>query len=146
MVFSICSFPRAGKLLPGVSVIIANPDTKGHCGDCNLGEIWVQSPFNSSGYTCVGDEETNFHNNEKFFAAKTTTGDTTQVYARTGYLGFLRRTESIEADGEHHDALYVVGALDETILLRGLRFHPIDIENSVLKCHKKIGEWCVIAF
>jgi hypothetical protein len=27
------------------------------------------------------------------------TGDTRQLYARTGYLGFVRRTDSIAADG-----------------------------------------------
>ena len=42
---------------------------------------------------------------------------------------------------EHHDAVFVVGALDETLILRGMRYHPIDIENSVLRAHKKIAEW-----
>ena len=42
---------------------------------------------------------------------------------------------------EHHDAVFVVGALDETLILRGMRYHPIDIENSVLRSHKKIAEW-----
>lgn len=42
---------------------------------------------------------------------------------------------------ELHDAVFVVGALDETVMLRGMRYHPIDIENSVLRCHKKIAEW-----
>lgn len=82
-----------------------------------------------------------------------------QTYARTGYLGFLRRTEAIGCDGgqyygssvaeidgqlifsEYHDAVFVVGALDETLILRGMRYHPIDIENSVLRAHKKIAEW-----
>ena len=81
------------------------------------------------------------------------------TYARTGYLGFLRRTEAIGCDGgkrggedvgvrtvtvgslEYHDAVFVVGALDETLILRGMRYHPIDIENSVLRAHKKIAEW-----
>lgn len=115
------------------------------------------------------------------------------MYARTGYLGFLRRTECSQAasildettpsvasrdsdteslnsmsqlqlnfsnaslggnsehslvggavnanDQELHDAVYVVGALDEVISLRGMNYHPIDIENSVLRCHKKIAEW-----
>lgn len=75
------------------------------------------------------------------FNARLTTGDTTQTYARTGYLGFLRRTESVQADGELHDAVFVVGSLDETVMLRGMRYHPIDIENSVLRCHKKMNEW-----
>ena len=33
---------ESGKLLPGVSVIIADPESKGQCGDSNLGEIWVE--------------------------------------------------------------------------------------------------------
>jgi hypothetical protein len=37
---SLC-FVESGKLLPGVKVIIANPDTKGQCGESHLGEIWV---------------------------------------------------------------------------------------------------------
>lgn len=47
---------------------------------------------------------------------------------------------------ELHDAVFVVGALDETIMLRGMRYHPIDIENSVMRCHKKIAEWYVPMF
>ena len=42
---------------------------------------------------------------------------------------------------EYHDAVFVVGALDETLILRGMRYHPIDIENSGLRAHKKIAEW-----
>lgn len=42
---------------------------------------------------------------------------------------------------ERHDALYVVGALDETLELRGLRYHPIDIETSVSRIHRSIAEW-----
>lgn len=40
-----------------------------------------------------------------------------------------------------HDAIFVVGALDETVMLRGMRYHPIDIETSVVRCHRKICEW-----
>ena len=40
-----------------------------------------------------------------------------------------------------HDALFIVGALDEALLLRGLRYHPIDIEMSVVRAHKSICEW-----
>ena len=42
---------------------------------------------------------------------------------------------------ELHDAVFVVGALEETVVLRGMRYHPIDIENSVMRSHKKIAEW-----
>lgn len=39
--------------------------------------------------------------------------------------------------------MFVVGALDETLELRGLRYHPIDIETSVSRTHRSIAEWCV---
>lgn len=136
-----------------------------------------------------------------------TGSSTSETWARTGYLGFLRRTECSQAgslldetlpsvasrvgeldydqmysqtggaipttpaslstgsginqiggtmtsssslnncssagatqEAEQHVAVYVVGALDEVITLRGMNYHPIDIENSVLRCHKKIAE------
>lgn len=166
---SLCLM-ESGKLLPGVKVIIANPDTKGQCGDSHLGEIWVQSSHNASGYFTIYGDESDYADH---FNARLVTGNTGEVYARTGYLGFLRRTEgtsganagdetslgSRESDTESlssqqlntstdapelHDAVFVVGALDETIMLRGMRYHPIDIENSVMRCHKKMAEWYVI--
>ncbi|XP_055926372.1 disco-interacting protein 2-like isoform X4 [Argiope bruennichi] len=139
---SLCLI-ESGKLLPGVKVVIANPETKGQCGDSHLGEIWVQSSHNASGYfTIYGDDS--LHNDH--FNVRLITGDSSQTYARTGYLGFLRRTECVQADGELHDAVFVVGSLDETIMLRGMRYHPIDIENSVLRCHKKVSECAVFTW
>lgn len=44
---SLC-IVESGKLLPGVKVIIANPDTKGQCGDSHLGEIWVNDSYKNS--------------------------------------------------------------------------------------------------
>ncbi|XP_057672541.1 disco-interacting protein 2 isoform X8 [Diorhabda carinulata] len=167
---SLCLM-ESGKLLPGVKVIIANPESKGQCGDSHLGEIWVQSGHNASGYFTIYGDESEYGDH---FNARLVTGNTGEVYARTGYLGFLRRTEmsenscvtdetviSRESDNESlgsshhvvpsdspelHDAVFVVGALDETIMLRGMRYHPIDIENSVLRCHKKIAECAVFTW
>ncbi|XP_051163298.1 disco-interacting protein 2 homolog A isoform X2 [Leptopilina boulardi] len=159
---SLCLM-ESGKLLPGVKVIIANPETKGQCGDSHLGEIWVQSSHNASGYFTIYGDESDYADH---FNARLVTGNTNEVYARTGYLGFLRRTESVQqsvpgdpinessaseadaptGDAELHDAVFVVGALDEAILLRGMRYHPIDIENSVMRCHKKIAECAVFTW
>ncbi|XP_055529913.1 disco-interacting protein 2 isoform X11 [Wyeomyia smithii] len=187
---SLC-LVESGKLLPGVRVIIANPDSKGQCGDSHLGEIWVQSPHNSNGYFTIYGDETDYNDH---FNAKLVTGcSISESWARTGYLGFLRRTEcsqagsildettpsiasrdsdneSIHSQGhntlnsttssnagtttigvsgneqELHDAVYIVGALDEVITLRGMYYHPIDIENSVLRCHKKIAECAVFTW
>ncbi|XP_050522179.1 disco-interacting protein 2 isoform X3 [Daktulosphaira vitifoliae] len=182
---SLCLL-ESGKLLPGVKVIIAHPDTKGHCGDSHLGEIWVQAPHNASGYfSTIGNETADGGISSDQFNARLVTGSTGEVYARTGYLGFLRRTESVATPTsatqnstdtidimslsdlslassnqstlssnalistetpELHDTVFVVGALDETIILRGMRYHPIDIENSVMRCHRKIAECAVFAW
>ncbi|XP_078740523.1 disco-interacting protein 2 homolog C-like isoform X6 [Lampetra fluviatilis] len=134
---------ESGKILPGVRVIIVNPENKGPLGDSHLGEIWVSSPHNASGYyTLYGDEP--LHSDH--FSARLSFGDTQTVWARTGYLGFLRRTELTDASGERHDALYVVGSLDETMELRGMRYHPIDIEISVLRAHRNIAECAVFTW
>ncbi|XP_069790306.1 disco-interacting protein 2 homolog A-like isoform X3 [Narcine bancroftii] len=134
---------ESGKILPGVKVIITNPETKGPLGDSHLGEIWVSSPHNATGYYTVHGEES-LHADH--FNAKLSFGDTQTLWARTGYLGFLRRTELTDATGERHDALYVVGSLDETLELRGMRYHPIDIETSVLRSHKSIAECAVFTW
>ncbi|XP_036395967.1 disco-interacting protein 2 homolog A isoform X3 [Megalops cyprinoides] len=134
---------ESGKILPGVKVIIANTETKGPLGDSHLGEIWVSSPHNATGYYTVYGEEA-LHADH--FSTRLSFGDTQTVWARTGYLGFLRRTELTDACGERHDALYVVGSLDETLELRGMRYHPIDIETSVIRSHKSIAECAVFTW
>ncbi|XP_041858146.1 disco-interacting protein 2 homolog A-like [Melanotaenia boesemani] len=105
--------------------------------------IWVSSPHNATGYYTVYGEEALHADN---FNTKLSFGDTQIVWARTGYLGFLRRTELTDASGDRHDALYVVGPLDETLELRGMRYHPIDIETSVIRSHKSIAECAVLTW
>ncbi|KAK1166303.1 hypothetical protein AOXY_G12898 [Acipenser oxyrinchus oxyrinchus] len=134
---------ESGKILPGVRVIIANTETKGPLGDSHLGEIWVSSPHNATGYYTVYGEEA-LHADH--FSTKLSFGDTATVWARSGYLGFLRRTDLTDANGERHDALYVVGSLNETLELRGMRYHPIDIETSVIRAHKSIAECAVFTW
>ena len=40
----------------------------------------------------------------------------------------------------YYDSVYVVGSRDEAMNIRGLRYHPVDIESSVVRCHKNIVE------
>jgi len=141
---SLCLL-ESGKILPGVKVVIANPETKGMCADSHLGEIWVNSPHNGSGYFMTGEDS----QTEDRFNAKLTTGglgETGVMYARTGYLGFIKRTDFTQTDGARHDALFVVGPLDETMILRGMRYHPVDIENTVTRCHRAICESAVFTW
>ncbi|CDR32765.1 DMAP1-binding domain-containing protein [Caenorhabditis elegans] len=140
---------ESGKLLPGVKIAIANPETRGQCADSHLGEIWVASIHNASplnrlaSVTGFGDEGTM---NTDVYNARLTTGDTKTRWARTGYLGFLRQTQSITEHGELHDAVFVVGALNESLVLRGMRYHPFDVESTVSKAHRFVGNSAVFTW
>uniref|UniRef100_A0A8C9VD86 Disco interacting B n=1 Tax=Scleropages formosus TaxID=113540 RepID=A0A8C9VD86_SCLFO len=134
---------ESGTILPGVRVIIVNPETRGPLGDSHLGEIWVSSPHNSSGYYTIYGEESL---QADHFNTRLSFGEPQTLWARTGYLGFVRRTELLDASGDRHDALFVVGSLDEALELRGLRYHPIDIETSVSRAHRSIGESAVFTW
>uniref|UniRef100_A0A672P1E7 Disco-interacting protein 2 homolog B-A-like n=1 Tax=Sinocyclocheilus grahami TaxID=75366 RepID=A0A672P1E7_SINGR len=105
--------------------------------------IWVNSPHNASGYYTIYGEESLQGDH---FNTRLSFGDTETLWARTGYLGFVRRTELLDARGDRHDALFVVGSLDETLELRGLRYHPIDIETSVSRAHRSIAESAVFTW
>ncbi|KAJ8260343.1 hypothetical protein GJAV_G00179870 [Gymnothorax javanicus] len=134
---------ESGTILPGVRVIIVNPETRGPLGDSHLGEIWVNSPHSASGYYSIYGEE---GLQADHFNTKLSFGDPHTLWARTGYLGFVKRTELLDSSGDRHDALFVVGSLDETLELRGLRYHPIDIETSVSRAHRSIAESAVFTW
>uniref|UniRef100_A0AAY5EV44 DMAP1-binding domain-containing protein n=1 Tax=Electrophorus electricus TaxID=8005 RepID=A0AAY5EV44_ELEEL len=137
------SLMESGTILPGVRVVIVNPETRGPLGDSHLGEIWVNSPHTATGYYTIYGEESL---QADHFNTKLSFGDPHTFWARTGYLGFVKRTELTDSSGERHDALFVVGSLDETLELRGLRYHPIDIETSVSRAHRSIGESAVFTW
>uniref|UniRef100_A0A668W3Z5 DMAP1-binding domain-containing protein n=1 Tax=Oreochromis aureus TaxID=47969 RepID=A0A668W3Z5_OREAU len=134
---------ESGTILPGVRVIIVNPETRGPLGDSHLGEIWVNSPHNASGYYTIYGEESL---QADHFNTRLSFGEPQTLWARTSYLGFIKRTELLDASGDRHDALFVVGSLDETLELRGLRYHPIDIETSVSRAHRSIAESAVFTW
>ncbi|KAG5274410.1 hypothetical protein AALO_G00135840 [Alosa alosa] len=134
---------ESGTILPGVRVIIVNPETRGPLGDSHLGEIWVNSPHSAAGYYTIYGEE---NLQADHFNVRLSFGDPHTQWARTGYLGFIKRTELTDSTGGPHDALFVVGSLDETLELRGLRYHPIDIETSVSRAHRSIAESAVFTW
>lgn len=68
----------------------------GHRGPHPPPQIWVHSAHNASGYfTVYGDESLQ----SDHFSSRLSFGDTQTIWARTGYLGFLRRTELTDANG-----------------------------------------------
>lgn len=56
----------------------------------------MSSPHNATGYYTVYGEE---GLQADHFSARLSFGDTQTVWARTGFLGFLRRTELTDASG-----------------------------------------------
>ena len=65
-------------------------------------QIWVLCPHNASGYYTIYGDDSSYQDH---FGARLVTGNTGELYARTGYLGFLRRTEAIGSDGGMHSLL-----------------------------------------
>ncbi|CAJ0578385.1 unnamed protein product, partial [Mesorhabditis spiculigera] len=130
---------ETGKLLPGVRVAIANPETRGLCADSHLGEIWVAGP-----HCADGTIERQSHND--MFEARLTTGDTKTRWARTGYLGLVRQTDAVTESGGLHEAVFVVGPLDEALTLRGMRYHPADIEYTLNRAHRLLTESAVFTW
>lgn len=60
-------------------------------------QIWVNSPHTASGYYTIYDSETL---QADHFNTRLSFGDAAQtLWARTGYLGFVRRTELTAATG-----------------------------------------------
>lgn len=52
----------------------------------------MQSSHNASGYSSIYGDDSDYGDH---FHAKLVTGNTGEVYARTGYLGFLRRSDGV---------------------------------------------------
>lgn len=59
-------------------------------------QIWVSSSHNASGYYTIYGEESL---QADHFNTKLSFGDPQTLWARTGYLGFIKRTELLDASG-----------------------------------------------
>ena len=71
-------------------------DGKNSVSCCCRLQIWVNSGHNANGYFSAYGEQS-LHRDH--FEAHLATGDIHTTYARTGYLGFIRRTEKTQSDG-----------------------------------------------
>ena len=96
----------------------------------------MSSPHNGIGYYGLREEIGDVLSREHFSATLSTAGGPT--FARTGYLGFMSKSEKVDRSGISLDSLYVVGSLDEALSIRGFRHHPADVEATVVRSHKNI--------
>jgi amino acid adenylation domain-containing protein len=110
---------------PGDDVIIVDPDSR-RVTD-GVGEIWIDSARCAQGYWHRPAESA------ETFAASL--ADAPGRYLRTGDLGAV-------ADGE----LFVAGRLKDVIVVRGLKYHPQDIERTAERADPALRAGCNAAF
>ncbi|KAH8848292.1 hypothetical protein MCOR27_011090 [Pyricularia oryzae] len=126
----------SGMVPVSTQIAIVNPESRLLCNDGEYGEIWVDSE------ACVKS----FYGSKDAFDAerfdgRTLDGDPGIRYVRTGDLGFLYNvSRPIGPGGAQVDmqVLFVLGNIGETFEINGLSHFPMDIENTVERCHRAI--------
>nr|AZF85942.1 long-chain-fatty-acid-CoA ligase [Catenulispora sp.] len=116
----------AGPVAPSVEVRIVDPDTRRACAPDRVGEIWVRGEGIAAGYWRKDDGR---------FSAVIDGEDASVHYLRTRDFGVL-----IE------DELYVLGRVDDVIILDGRNHFPQDLELSAWESHEAITPGRVAAF
>ncbi|KAI4205990.1 MAG: hypothetical protein LQ346_001369 [Caloplaca aetnensis] len=126
----------SGMVPVSTQIAIVNPETNLLCHIGEYGEIWVQSE------ACV---QSFYGSKDAFdaerFSGRTVDGDPHVSYVRTGDLGFLHNVvRPIGPGGQQVEmqVLFVLGGIGETFEVNGLSHFPMDIEQSVEKCHRNI--------
>jgi acyl-CoA synthetase (AMP-forming)/AMP-acid ligase II len=109
-------------------IVIVNPATRKARSHEEVGEIWVASPSVARGYwNRQRDTELTFQ------ATATDSGE--GPFLRTGDLGFLRGNN-----------LFITGRIKDVIIIRGGKFYPQDIEQTVERTHPVIRPGGAAAF
>lgn len=110
-------------------VIIADPDTGVPLPEGAVGEIWQTGPLVAQGYWRRPDLTTTK------FQARLSDQAEGPVYMRTGDLGAL-------LDG----ALYILGRMDDVMIIRGVNISPEDVELTVEACDPALEPGGAAAF
>jgi acyl-CoA synthetase (AMP-forming)/AMP-acid ligase II len=116
-----------GRPWGGGAVAIVDPELELPLPDGDVGEIWVTGPNVGLGYWREGDRGKNT------FGARIE-GDP-RNYLRTGDLGFVQGRE-----------LFVTGRIKDTIVVRGSKHAPEDIEATVADSHQAYATHAGAAF
>eukprot|EP00730_Choanoeca_flexa_P003849 TRINITY_DN11520_c0_g1_i2.p1 TRINITY_DN11520_c0_g1~~TRINITY_DN11520_c0_g1_i2.p1 ORF type:complete len:1609 (+),score=418.05 TRINITY_DN11520_c0_g1_i2:176-5002(+) len=109
---------------PAVKVAVVDPEKEKVCPGDKIGELWFSSVFNAPSYAGLGEEEVAVINDELLF--KQLAGKTSS-YARSGLLGFVNNGQ-----------VYVTGQLEECIVVGGERYNPVDLEDTMERCHDQL--------
>jgi acyl-CoA synthetase (AMP-forming)/AMP-acid ligase II/alkylation response protein AidB-like acyl-CoA dehydrogenase/acyl carrier protein len=107
----------SGRANAGTQVVIADPASGVRCGPGRIGEIWLAGPGVTSGYWQRPDASA-----QKFAAHLADTGE--GPFLRTSDLGAVDRGE-----------LFVLGRIDDLIIIRGANHSAEDLEFTVESSH-----------
>lgn len=109
-----------GRAIDNTRLFVMSPDTRKFLPDGCIGEVVVDGPGVTAGYfeSLRVKEQT---------VASPCQSSSPQSLLHTGDLGFLLQGE-----------LFVTGRKKDLIIIRGLKFHPDDIERSVSECHESL--------
>src|SRR6185295_15255813 len=121
----------SGRVLPGMDVVIADPETLTRCAPGEVGEIWIAGPSVAQGYWNRPVETRQTF--QAFLADPENPGE--GPFLRTGDLGYLEAGE-----------LFVTGRSKDLIIVRGQNHYPQDIERTVERAHSAIRATGVAAF
>lgn len=131
----------SGMVPVSTQISIVNPETNQLCLVGEYGEIWVQSE--ASAHCFYGSKDAF---DAERFNGRTVDGDPGVRYVRTGDLGFLHNVSRPIGPGGsmvEMQVLFVLGGIGETFEVNGLQHFPMDVENSVERCHRALlpGGW-----
>ncbi|KAL5259725.1 hypothetical protein ACHWQZ_G009983 [Mnemiopsis leidyi] len=136
---------QSGTLLPGCKLIAVSLDKKEQCPPNQLGELWISSSHNCSGYYCLSSQATDPTPEHFNLSMPGTSGS----WAKTGYLGFVslapKSTLGSKSTSQNAE-VYVLGLIDETLQLRGMRYYPTDIESTISRCSQRITNSAVFTW
>lgn len=127
----------SGMVPVSTQIAIINPETCHLCHVGEYGEIWVRSEACAKAFYMSRQEF-----DLERFNGRIVGGDPRATYVRTGDLGFLHTVaRPIGAGGQpvEMQVLFNLGSIGETFEVNGLNHFPMDIENSVEKCHRNIS-------
>lgn len=123
-----------GEILPDLDVRLVDPETAAELPADRLGEIWISGPSVGQGYW-RRPEESERRFGARLAAVREGSPEAADGYFRTGDLGFFH-------DGE----IFVLGRLDDMIILRGVNYYPEDVEPTVDASHEALRAGCAAVF
>lgn len=132
-------FTGCGQTIPGMDIIVVNPDTKEEVADGMIGEFWVYGANNAVGYL-DRDEETaaTFRNR---LAKRLDEGSRVSLapedayWMATGDLGTFIDNQ-----------VFLTSRLKDLIVIAGRNHYPVDIEHTAQQATDHLRPACLAAF